>query len=63
MSSALPGRVCRVFMFRDNEYEVLSGIEDGHLVVQVEEKLTADQWRNNFTPKRNFYINHMKSPT
>ena len=53
MSSALPGRVCRVFVFRDNEYEVMSSVEDGQLVVQVEEKLSADQWRNNFTPKRN----------
>lgn len=52
-STGLPGRVSRAFVFRENEYEVTSSVEDGQLVVQVEEKLTADQWKNNFAPKRN----------
>lgn len=52
-STGLPGRVSRAFVFRDNEYEVTSSVEDGQLLVQVEEKLTADQWKNNFAPKRN----------
>ena len=52
-STGLPGRVSRAFVFRDNEYEVTSSVEDGQLLVQVEEKFTADQWKNNFTPKRN----------
>lgn len=52
-STGLPGRVSRAFVFRENEYEVTSSVEDGQLLVQVEEKLTADQWKNNFAPKRN----------
>lgn len=52
-STGLPGRVSRAFVFRDNEYEVTSSVEDGQLLVQVEEKFTADQWKNNFAPKRN----------
>lgn len=52
-STGSPGRVSRAFVFRDNEYEVTSTVEDGQLLVQVEEKLTADQWKNSFAPKRN----------
>lgn len=50
-STGLPGRVARAFVFRDKEYEVTSSVEDGQLLVQVEEKITADQWKNNFAPK------------
>ena len=51
-STGLPGRVSRAFVFRHNEYEVTSSVEDGQLLVQVEEKFTADQWKNSFAPKR-----------
>ena len=60
MSSAgLPGRVARAFVFRDKEYEVTSSVEDGQLLVQVEEKITADQWKNNFAPKRNTLVGYV----
>jgi len=55
-SSGMPGHVSRAFVFRDKEYEVTSSVEDGQLLVQVEEKLTADQWKNNFTSKRNTLV-------
>ena len=55
-STGVPGRVSRTFVFREKEYEVTSSVEDGQLLVQVEEKLTADQWKNNFAPKRNILI-------
>jgi len=59
-SSSVPGRVSRAFVFREKEYEVTSSVEDGQLLVQVEEKLTADQWKNNFAPKRNIHIGHVR---
>lgn len=58
-STSLPGRVSRAFVFRENEYEVTSSVEDGQLLVQVEEKLTADQWKNNFAHKRNMLAEYM----
>ena len=60
-STGLPGRVSRAFVFRDNEYEVTSNVENGQLLVQVEEKLTADQWKNNFAPKRKHLVGSMNT--
>lgn len=42
--------------FRDTEnVNVSAELKEGRLVVQVEEKLTADQWRGQFDQKRKIY--------
>lgn len=59
-SASVPSRVSRTFVFRENEYEVTSSVDDGQLLVQVEEKLTADQWKNSFAPKRNVLVRYSR---
>ena len=44
--------VAASWVFRDTEYTVSADVQDDVLVVQVEEKLTADQWRGQFEAKR-----------
>ena len=38
--------------FRDTEYTVSADVRDDVLVVEVEEKLTAEQWSGQFEAKR-----------
>ena len=40
------------WVFRDTEYVVAADVMNDTLVVQVEEKLTSDQWRGQFEAKR-----------
>ncbi len=38
--------------FRDTEYTVSADVRSETLMVQVEEKLTAEQWKGQFEAKR-----------
>ena len=40
------------WVFRDTEYTVSADVRNDVLVVEVEEKLTSDQWRGQFEAKR-----------
>ena len=40
------------WMFRDKKYLVSADVREDVLVLQVEERLTADRWRGQFEPKR-----------
>ena len=40
------------WVFRDTEYTVSADVRDDVLLLEVEEKLTADQWSSQFEAKR-----------
>ena len=40
------------WVFQDTEYSVSADVRNDVLVVEVEEKLTSDQWRGQFEAKR-----------
>lgn len=40
------------WVFRDTEYTVSADVRDDVLLLEVEEKLTADQWSGQFEAKR-----------
>lgn len=40
------------WVFRGTEYAVCADVRDDMLVVQVEDKVTADRWRGQFDAKR-----------
>lgn len=44
--------VCAPWVFREVEYTVSAEVREDALLVQVEEKLAADQWRGRFEAKR-----------
>ncbi len=47
-----PWSVSAPWAFRDTAYTVSADVRNEVLVVQVEEKLTAEQWRGQFEAKR-----------
>ena len=42
------------WVLRDRKYAVCADVRDDLLVVQVEEVSTADRWRGQFEPKREY---------
>ena len=44
------------WVFRGTEYAVCADVRDDLLVVQVEDKLTADRWCGQFDAKREFSV-------
>ena len=44
------------WVFRGTEYTVCADVRDDVLVIQVEDKLTADRWRGQFDAKREFRV-------
>lgn len=44
------------WVFRGTEYTVCADVRDDVLVVQVEDKVTADRWRGQFDAKREFRV-------
>ena len=42
------------WVFRGTEYTVCADVRDDVLVIQVEDKITADRWRGQFDAKREF---------
>lgn len=47
------------WMFRDKKYLVSADVREDVLVLQVEERLTADRWRGQFEPKRECISRHI----
>ena len=44
------------WVFRGTEYAVCADVRDDVLVIQVEDKITADRWRGQFDAKREFSL-------
>ncbi len=44
------------WVFRGTEYTVCADVRDDVLMLQVEDKITADRWRGQFDAKREFYL-------
>ena len=44
------------WVFRGTEYTVCADVRDDVLVIQVEDKITADRWRGQFDAKREFCL-------
>ena len=45
-------RASAPWSFRDKEYEVSLGLREEKLLVEVEDAVTADQWRGSFDSRR-----------
>ena len=51
------------WVFRGTEYTVCADVRDDVLVIQVEDKITADRWRGQFDAKREFCFSLFVDPT
>lgn len=49
------GRVSGTYVFRGIEYVVTTVVGNDSLVVEVEDRLTADQWRGTFDTACKYY--------